>query len=73
MQLPEDVRLFRDLSLLHDTVLSARQRETIKATIPAETFELHEKYVQGLLGDTYKCPIIAKNRAVLRLFPWMTA
>lgn len=71
MQLPDDVRLFRDLSLLHDTALAAHQRAAIEGSISAETLKVHEKYVQGLLGDQYICPMMTKNRAKPSLFRWM--
>ena len=36
MQMPEDARLFRDLSLLHDTVLSLAQRAVIVDSVPPQ-------------------------------------
>lgn len=72
MQLPDDARIFRDLSLLHDTALSVPQRAALAASIPEEVLQRHEKYVQGLLGGLYTCSPVAKKRAKTRLFAWMT-
>ncbi len=72
MQMPEDARLFRDLSLLHDTVLSLAQRAVIVDSVPPEKMKMHEIYVQGLLGTMYICEVTPKNRAKRWLFQWLS-
>ena len=73
MVLPEDIRQFRDLSLLHDNTLSPAQREELLLQISSETLVAHEMFVQKLLGNSYSIPTPDQNRAITSLLQRLLA
>lgn len=72
MLLPEDVRAFRNLSLLHDTSLNPQQRARLAAEVSTTQLEQHEQFVQTLLGSGY-VGSKPKNRAAVALFALIKA
>ena len=72
MKLPEDVRLFRDLSLLHDTALRPEQRQHLLNEIEPSAVFLHQTYVRKLLGSLYGMPQAPQNRAKSTLSRWLS-
>lgn len=68
MFLPEDIRIFRNLSLLHDTSLSTEQRIDLMQTVSPELLKTHEQFVKTLLGSDYLVTQAPQNKATMPLF-----
>lgn len=71
MFLPEDIRIFRNLSLLHDTSLSTEQRLDLMQTVSPELLKTHERFVKTLLGSDYLVAQTPQNKATIPLFKGM--
>ena len=72
MNLPDDARQFRDLSLLHDTSLDAVQRNTLLLKMSSSSIKKHQIFVRGLLGQSYSMLPLPKNRAKTVFCRWLS-